>query len=282
MKKSPSDLIIEQDGAEEGLSAHSVKHTERCEHGFTVISSDSDHFSYRTVVCGSIAALGQDGRDRLCALLTETMRHYISISCSSDAPRILAVGLGDPLVTPDSLGACCAEKIIADGKADIIAMARQLVCDPDTPMKGRTGHPELIRHCLRCGWCQSTRFIYSTARCSINPEIGHEYEMHEAPIRSVRKKVLIAGGGMAGMQAAITAADCGHQVILCEKTDHLGGHIRCEEKVPFKKHLKEYIERQVKRLYAAGVEVHLGETLTPAQAEALGYNLMPFFQLFGQ
>ena len=83
------------------------------------------------------------------------------------------------------------------------------------------------------------------------------------------KKVLVLGGGIAGMQAALTAAKRGHTVTLVEKTDRLGGILRCEEKVPFKAHLHEYIENQIRRVGEAGIRVLLNTELTPAQAEAM-------------
>jgi pyruvate/2-oxoglutarate dehydrogenase complex dihydrolipoamide dehydrogenase (E3) component len=106
--------------------------------------------------------------------------------------------------------------------------------------------------------------------CSINPEIGREHEYLTQPRAVTRpKKVLVIGGGIAGMQAALTAAKRGHSVTLVEKTDRLGGILRCEEKVPFKIHLHEYIENQVRRIGEAGIEVRLNTALTPAEAEAM-------------
>jgi pyruvate/2-oxoglutarate dehydrogenase complex dihydrolipoamide dehydrogenase (E3) component len=80
------------------------------------------------------------------------------------------------------------------------------------------------------------------------------------------KKVLVAGGGVGGMQAAITAAKRGHRVVLCEKGPRLGGVLLCEEQVPFKKHLKEYLERQAMLCERNGVEVRLNTAVTPEYA----------------
>jgi NADPH-dependent 2,4-dienoyl-CoA reductase/sulfur reductase-like enzyme len=92
---------------------------------------------------------------------------------------------------------------------------------------------------------------------------------------SVKKqKVLIVGGGIGGIQAALTAAENGHEVILCEKTARLGGNIRCEEKVPFKKHLAEYIEQRERLLARSAVEIRLNTEVTPEYALGVGADVI--------
>ena len=88
------------------------------------------------------------------------------------------------------------------------------------------------------------------------------------------KKVLIVGGGIGGMRAAITAAENGHEVILCEKGDRLGGHIRCEDKVPFKKHLKEYLDQQEKKILESNIDVRLNTEVTPEYAKEIGADAL--------
>ena len=155
------------------------------------------------------------------------------------------------------------EEIIASGQADVVEMARGLICDPDLPVKLQTGRADEVRKCMRCLYCFSTHMQSAVIPCAINPEIGHEYEMYSAPPVRVRKRVLIAGGGMAGMQAAITAADDGHDVILCEKGDRLGGALLCEEKVPFKEKLGQYIALQTRLIgRRKNIEVRLNTAVT--------------------
>jgi pyruvate/2-oxoglutarate dehydrogenase complex dihydrolipoamide dehydrogenase (E3) component len=85
-----------------------------------------------------------------------------------------------------------------------------------------------------------------------------------------KKKVLVAGGGIAGMQAALTCANRGHEVTLCEKSGRLGGALLCEEKVPFKAKLSDYISLQAEMVAKAGVDIRLNTAVTPAYAEEIG------------
>ena len=162
------------------------------------------------------------------------------------------------------------EEIIASGKADIVNVARGLIADPDLPLKARTGREQDINKCLRCSHCFSSIMSTGQYSCAINPEIGREREYATEPLKVVHaKNVLVLGGGIAGMQAALTAARRGHSVTIAEKSGRLGGILLCEADVPFKKHLHEYIENQVRRVREAGITVLLNTALTPEQAEGM-------------
>ncbi|MCL2046947.1 MAG: FAD-dependent oxidoreductase [Oscillospiraceae bacterium] len=152
------------------------------------------------------------------------------------------------------------EDIIASGKADFIAMARQLLCDPDTPNKARDGREDEIRQCMRCMSCWSN--LMNGFRCAINPETGREDEVLNALPPAKSQKVLVIGGGIAGMQAALTAAGEGHSVTLYEKSPRLGGGILCEENVPFKARTAGYLALQEKLLEKAGVEIKVNQAVT--------------------
>ena len=160
------------------------------------------------------------------------------------------------------------EEIIASGKADIVYMARGLICDPDLPEKVRHGRPEDIRKCMRCLNCFSECMNHGDFFCAINPDISREREVYYALPEPARKRVLVIGGGVAGMQAALSANQFGHEVTLCEKGDRLGGRILCEENVPFKARLHEYIEQQKALLAKSGVDVRLCTEVTPEYARA--------------
>ena len=161
------------------------------------------------------------------------------------------------------------EDIIASGKADIIEVARGLIADPDMPMKLMTGRDNDVRRCLRCLACFSNVVRTGTFRCAVNPEIGREYEAKFNRHADSRKKVLVAGGGVGGMQAAITCARRGHEVILVEKCGRLGGVLLCEEDVPFKHLVKRYLEQQAEIVEKLGVRIMLNTEATPELAAKL-------------
>ncbi|NLM20627.1 MAG: FAD-dependent oxidoreductase [Peptococcaceae bacterium] len=157
------------------------------------------------------------------------------------------------------------EEIIASGKADVVQLARGLICDPDMPIKLQTGKEDEVKKCMRCLWCFSHRMQRERVVCAINPEIGNEEECkYNNNPPAVLKKILIAGGGMAGMQAALTSADRGHTVILAEKNSRLGGALLCEERVPFKEKLMQYIDLQTRLIERhPKIKVLLNTKVTP-------------------
>lgn len=120
-----------------------------------------------------------------------------------------------------------ADWLVEQGKADFVAMGRALIADPYLPNKAREGKLDEIRPCIRCNEGCINRFFKGwTMRCAVNPQCGRE--VHYAEIQPVDEplKVLVAGGGPSGMEAAIIAAQKGHQVTLCEKESELGGLLR--------------------------------------------------------
>ena len=155
------------------------------------------------------------------------------------------------------------EEIISSGKADIVCMARALLADPELPKKVEQNRTDEILRCMRCFVCHAERMLTQTRVCAINPQIGREYEAKFEPPATAKKKVLIAGGGPSGMQCAFTAAQRGHDVTLCEKSDSLGGNLKCEENVPFKSAFPKYISTMSRRMELAEVDVKLNTKVTP-------------------
>jgi NADPH-dependent 2,4-dienoyl-CoA reductase/sulfur reductase-like enzyme len=154
------------------------------------------------------------------------------------------------------------EEIIASGKADVVEMARALLADPFLPRKVMLGHDDEIVKCIRCYTCLAERTHTQTRICSVNPIIGREYESRFALPASEPKKVLVAGGGPGGMKAAVTAAQRGHKVALCEKSAELGGALKCVKAISFKKDLHGLIRTLETQMRKAGVEIRLNTEVT--------------------
>ncbi len=156
------------------------------------------------------------------------------------------------------------EDIIASGQADMVEMARALVADPDLPNKARDGKQDDITPCIRCMVCMSEAWRTETIKCAVNPIIGHELDakmVHPGPERI--KNVLVVGGGPSGMQAAITAAQRGHNVTLCEKSNQLGGMLNSAGAAEFKRDILKFSKVLQNRLMTCGAKVNLNCEVTP-------------------
>lgn len=116
-------------------------------------------------------------------------------------------------------------------------------------------------------YLHAERAATSTRRCTVNPLIGREIEGSEVQPASVKKKVLVAGGGPGGLYAAYTAARRGHQVILCEKEAELGGILKSEKALPFKQEMYELSNTYALFARNAGVEIRTSVEVTPEYVE---------------
>ena len=160
------------------------------------------------------------------------------------------------------------EEVIASGKADFINCARALMCDPYLPNKARAGRDEEIIPCIKCMSCWSS-IMNGLLVCALNPRTSREAQFPMVQEALVKKNVVVIGGGIAGMEAAVEARRCGHSVTLFEKNDYLGGGMHCGEKVPFKKYFRKYLEYQIRNLKKEGVDVRLGTEATPEMMEEM-------------
>ena len=160
------------------------------------------------------------------------------------------------------------EEIVASGKADVVELSRQLMADPYLPRKMAEGRVDDITHCIRCFHCMDQLRHRRTMRCALNPHIGRE-DVGEAPAAPRRKTVLVAGGGPAGMEAALAAHARGHRVTLFEAGDALGGQTLCERYVPFKFDMYRFGETLARRVREAGIDVRLSTPLTPELARSM-------------
>lgn len=199
---------------------------------------------------------------------TETITHpsqFLPHGCNAYLAAEIKKHVRTPVVTVGSHSdPAVMEEMLENGVADVIAVGRALIADPALPRKAREGREDEIRPCLRCLNCLGNSDLTGVVRCSVNPIVGHEDRLFTPPMPYERKKVLIAGGGVAGMQAAITAAGRGHEVVLCEKTGELGGLIRYSRYVAFKRDMFEYLNYMIKKTCSSGAKILLNTELTPA------------------
>jgi 2,4-dienoyl-CoA reductase-like NADH-dependent reductase (Old Yellow Enzyme family)/thioredoxin reductase len=167
-----------------------------------------------------------------------------------------------------------AEQVLQEGKADIIVMGRALIADPDLPRKVRNGKRNEVISCVRCNCCLANVSTFLPLRCAANPVTGRETEFKSIPPASVKKKVVVAGGGPAGIEAACIAASRGHEVTLLEKIAKLGGNIVIAAVPPFKNDMKRFVTYLCKRLEALPVDIRLETEATPEYVKALNPDVV--------
>jgi 2-enoate reductase len=174
--------------------------------------------------------------------MAEQVKHYVKIP-------IIAVGrLGYPKL---------ANEVIKEGKADFIALGRALLADPDFAKKVMLGETEDIRPCIGCHECFRRLYESTYISCAVNPSCGNEKRLE---IRKTKnpKKIMVIGGGIAGIQAALVCEMRGHQVTLYEKTEHLGGLLYSVGLHSLKKDLKDLLDYQIRQIRKRKIEIKMG------------------------
>jgi len=183
--------------------------------------------------------------------LSRGIRNAVSV------PVFASNRLGDPHV---------AERALRSGACDMICWGRPLIADPELPNKVRQGRFDEIIPCIACNQgCFDSIFAGTPVSCILNPRAGNEthFRVEKTP---AAKRIMVAGGGPAGMEFALTAAQRGHHVTLYEKTDRLGGQVNLARMPPGKKEFKRLIDSMAARLARWGVDVHINTPLTPEMA----------------
>jgi 2,4-dienoyl-CoA reductase (NADPH2) len=156
-----------------------------------------------------------------------------------------------------------ARELISSHMCDMAAIGRGLIADPELPEKARQGRERDILHCIGCGQgCMDNLFRMAHVECLVNPRAGHELELPQETVERPQR-VLVAGGGPAGMSAAMAASDAGHEVILVEKSDRLGGQLHIAGSPPGREEFAVLARDLARQTELRGVCIETGKAATP-------------------
>ncbi|MGW2559365.1 oxidoreductase [Streptomyces sp. NPDC001514] len=169
-----------------------------------------------------------------------------------------------PLVTSNRINTPeVAEQLLAEGRADMVSMARPFLADPDFVAKAREDRAETINTCIGCNQaCLDHTFSGKITSCLVNPRACHETELVLSPTR-LRKRLAVVGAGPAGLAFAVSAAERGHEVTLFDAADEIGGQLNIAKRVPGKEEFEETLRYFRTQLELRGVDVRLKTLVTP-------------------
>lgn len=188
---------------------------------------------------------------------------YVPQGCFADLAAAVKAGVSLPVVAVGRIKSPrLADEIIADGKADLVALGRSLLADPSWPAKARAGTPNRIRPCVGCCLgCIHTVLRLEPGGCVVNPDVGREYLLKEIEPAATPRRVLVVGAGPAGLAAARMAALRGHQVSVCDQAAAAGGALRLAALPPGRSDLAELIDYFVAQLEQLAVPLRLNTPL---------------------
>lgn len=199
----------------------------------------------------------EDGRSYTSPMYT--MKHRINEEAAAQLKKRLHIPVtcvGNIWTLED------AEEMLAAGHADVIGFCRSVLADPKLFIKAAAGKSEDVRPCLKCMDGCGRIFHGLPARCAVNPELGYETEVRLLQSAAQKKKVMVIGSGPAGMEATQVLRERGHEVILVEKSDTLGGRLHDASMVSFKGLMRNYRDYMIRATQKTGATILLNTEAT--------------------
>ncbi|MCK9751445.1 NADPH-dependent 2,4-dienoyl-CoA reductase [Pseudomonas syringae pv. syringae] len=178
-----------------------------------------------------------------------------------------------PLITTNRINTPeVAERILSEGDADMVSMARPFLADPEFVNKAAAGHAERINTCIGCNQaCLDHTFGGKLTSCLVNPRACHETELNYLPTLQVRK-IAVVGAGPAGLAAATVAAQRGHEVTLFDSASEIGGQFNIAKRVPGKEEFAETLRYFRNKVQETGVQLRLGNRVKAADLLGAGFD----------
>ena len=178
-----------------------------------------------------------------------------------------------PLITTNRINTPeVAERILSEGDADMVSMARPFLADPESVNKAAAGQAELINTCIGCNQaCLDHTFGGKLTSCLVNPRACHETELNYLPTRQI-KKIAVVGAGPAGLAAATVAAERGHQVTLFDSASEIGGQFNIAKRIPGKEEFSETLRYFTHKVQDTGIDLRLNTRVTAQDLLGAGFD----------